>query len=360
MSVKPNAAVASLEPYVPGEQPRDPAVIKLNTNESPYPASPQVADAVARCAAEGGFNKYPDPQSTALRQALANHLGVPISTIIAGNGSDEILRMVCHAFLDPAARDTIAVLEPTYVLYETLAAMFGCATERFRCPPGQFTLPPALAESRSKIVFIANPNPPLGAQFDLAQLERIAESNRDRLLVVDEAYVDFTVGTAVAAVPRHENLLVTRTFSKSASLAGLRVGYAIGQPALIDTLLKIKDSYNLNRVSQAAATAAVESWDYYAEKAEAIRRDREHLAQGLRARGFSVPQSNGNFVFALRSDARTVYTELKARNILVRYFDTPSLSGGVRITVGTRDQLAALLAALDTIAAPAEVAPPAK
>ncbi|MCX7717620.1 MAG: histidinol-phosphate transaminase [Candidatus Sumerlaeaceae bacterium] len=349
MNIGVNPAVEALQPYVPGEQPRDPAVIKLNTNESPYPAAPQVREAVRRAADDAAFNKYPDPWSTRLRAALAKRAGVTTDEVLPGNGSDEVLRLICHAFLRPGTGDRIGMLDPTYVLYETLAAMFGCGTQRFAVSAPDYAIPPAAIEADVKVLFIASPNPPYGTYYTPEALDEVAAARPERLVVIDEAYADFAGGSALEVYRRRENVILTRTFSKSMSLAGLRVGYALAHGPLFAQLAKIKDSYNLDQLCQTAAEAALssEAENYYAARNAEICANRDWLAGELRKRGFDVPVSRGNFVFARRPGAKALYEALKARKILVRYFAVPLLDDGVRITIGTREQLNALLAAID-------------
>lgn len=349
MSIEVNPFVAKLHPYVPGEQPRESGFIKLNTNESPYPAPEQVVAAVRGEAALGVFQKYPDPVTSALRTAISERLGVSTEQILVGNGSDEVLRLICHAFLRPGSGDQIGMLYPTYVLYRTLAEMFGGGCQTFETKAPDYRIPQEAYDAAVKVFFLANPNPPLGTYYPNEELARMASSRPERLLVIDEAYVDFASGSAVELLASHPNLIVSRTFSKSYSLAGLRVGFVLGSTALIGEMNKIKDSYNINRLSQAAALAAWGATDYYQEKARCICQDREFLAQQLRARGFEVPASQGNYVFARRADARALYQQLKERKILVRYFDAPMLDDGLRITVGTRTELEALLQAIDLL-----------
>ncbi|MBX7245079.1 MAG: histidinol-phosphate transaminase [Candidatus Sumerlaeaceae bacterium] len=351
MSIEINAAVAALEAYVPGEQPREPGFVKLNTNESPYPSAPAVVEAVHAAATEAAFNKYPDPASRSLRQTIAESLGVELGQILAGNGSDEVLRLVCHAFLRPGSGDVIGMLDPTYVLYRTLAEMFGSSARTFATVAPDYAIPEAAYDTPVKVFFLANPNPPIGTLYPLEQIERLAADNPARLIVVDEAYVDFSgVGNAsISLVERFRNVLVSRTFSKSYSLAGLRVGYIVGRRALIAEMEKIRDSYNLNRVSQAAAEAAFRATEYYADKTRQICEDRAFLTEALRRRGFEVPESRGNFVFARRADAAELYKSLKERKILVRYFSAPNLADGLRITIGTRTEINTLLEGLDAL-----------
>jgi histidinol-phosphate aminotransferase len=341
--------VNALEAYVPGEQPREAGYVKLNTNESPYPPAPDVIAAVREAAAEGAFNKYPDPASMSLRDAIAERIQVPVSQILVGNGSDEVLRLVCHAFLRPGTDDCIGMVYPTYVLYRTLAAMFGAGCFAFEVSGPDYAIPDDAYLSPARVFFLANPNPPLGTRYARAEVARLAAADPDRLLVVDEAYVDFSEGDMMEVFREFSNVAITRTFSKSYSLAGMRVGFIVAREPLISQLEKIKDSYNLNRVSQVAAEAAWKAISYYDEKSGLICENRGFLAEELQIRGFEVPASSGNFVFARRRDAAELYRKLKEQRILVRYFDAPALRDGLRITVGTRPELNALLSALDTM-----------
>lgn len=342
-----NPVLDSLEAYVPGEQPRDGTYVKLNTNESPYPPAPAVERAITEFLADNSLRKYPDPACTKLREALAKRLDVPVGWILVGNGSDEVLRLLCHALLAPG--DRIGMLYPTYVLYRTLAAMFGAACEEFDVEPPDFAIPDRAKSDACQILFLANPNPPMGTAYSKDVVEEVVRCAADRLVVVDEAYVDFGGSTAVELVRRYQNVAVTRTFSKSYALAGLRIGFVVAQPPLIEQLEKLKDSYNVNSVSQVAALAAWEAVDYYRELVRKVCETREWLRGELVARGFEVAQSAGNFLFARRRDARELYLALKQRRVLVRWFDQRLLRDGLRITVGTPQETEALLQALDAI-----------
>lgn len=346
-----NPAVARLKAYVPGEQPREPGFVKLNTNESPYPPAPAVRDAVRAAAEEALFNKYPDPSSARLRSLVAKDLGLDIDQILVGNGSDEVLRILCHVFLTSGSEDAVGMLYPSYTLYRTLAEMFGCGCREFRVSQPDYAISEEAFEAGVKLFFLPNPNPPIGTLYPLEQITRLAGVRPERLVVVDEAYADFSGQSAIGLLQAHPNLVITRTFSKSYSLAGLRVGFMIADPRVISEAAKVKDSYNVNRLSQAAAEAAWQAGDYYGSKNRVICEDREFLSGELRLRGFEVADSRGNFVFARRPDADSLYRRLKALKILVRYFDTPGLTDGVRITVGTRGELDALLAAIDEVSA---------
>lgn len=340
MTISVNPWVSSLHAYVPGEQPKEPGFVKLNTNECPYPPAPEVMRAVGEASQ---FNKYPDPTSSGLRKLIATRLGVRDSQVLVGNGSDEVLRLICHAFLQ---QGTIGMLDPTYVLYETLASMFGARSQVFPVVPPDYQIPDTVIKADTQVFFLPNPNPPIGTHYPIEVLRKLAEANASRLLIIDEAYVDFA-GADSLAMLEYPNVLITRTFSKSYSLAGLRVGFAVGPDNLIQEMDKIRDSYNVNRISQAAAAAAWEAHDYHLNMVKRIREDRDFLATGLIQRGFTVPQSAGNFVFARRDGAEELYLKLKEQKVLVRYFRTPALKDGIRITIGTRDELITFLKALD-------------
>lgn len=341
--------VRGMTGYTPGEQPRSGSVIKLNTNENPYPPSPRVLEAMAAAAGDG-VRLYPDPLATELRVRAAELYGVDPEQVIAGNGSDEILTMILRACVGAGA--TVAYPVPTYSLYETLVRICGgeVATVSFA---SDFALPvDELVALQARVTFVCNPNAPSGTQTPLAVLRELAP-RLDGLLVVDEAYGDFGSGTALELIADSPNVVVTRSFSKSFSLAGLRIGLAFGQIAVIRELFKVKDSYNLNRVSIAAAAAALADPEWMRANVERIRRTRRRLHDGLTDLGYAVLPSETNFVLARRpgEDQRDVYEALRARGILVRYFATSDLRDALRVTVGTDDEIESLLAAMADIVA---------
>ena len=321
-------------------------MIKLNTNENPYPPSPAVLEALAR-AADANVRLYPDPEARALRARAAEVYGVPVDHILAGNGSDELLALVLRATVDPG--DRVAFPVPTYSLYETLVA--AQAGEAVQVPFGDdFQLPPALGHARARVTFLCNPNSPSGTLVPLARVEALAREVTG-VLVVDEAYVDFAPAHALGLVGRLPNVLVLRTLSKSFSLAGLRVGLAFGHPELLAGLRTVKDSYNLNRLSQAAAVAALGDLPAMRANVARIQATRARLAAGLERLGFRVLPSEANFVLARRpgADQAPVARALGARDILVRHFAQPGLEDALRITVGTDAEIDALLAALGAL-----------
>ena len=287
---------------------------------------------------------YPDPESRALREHAARVYGVPIDHILAGNGSDELLALLLRATVDPGTR--VAFPVPTYSLYETMVAAQG--GECVRLPfPDDFTLPPGLARADARVTFLCNPNSPSGTLVPLDQIEALARAVAG-LLVVDEAYVDFADANALPLLSRFDNVVVMRTFSKSFSLAGLRVGLAFGSPALLAGLRTVKDSYNMNRLSQAAGVAALEDLDTMRANVARIRATRAVLAAGLERLVFRVLPSQANFVLARRRgvDLAPLARALAARGILVRHFATAALFDALRITVGTDAEIATLLDAL--------------
>ena len=329
---------------MPGEQPgAGRRVIKLNTNENPYPPSPRVLEALAR-AVDASVRLYPDPEATALRTLAARLYSVPVDHVLAGNGSDEVIALLLRATVDPG--DRVAFPAPTYSLYDTMVAVQGGEVVRVPWPP-DFTLPPALSDTGAKLTFLCNPNSPSGTFVPVDQIEALARAVRG-LLVVDEAYVDFAHDHALRLVGRLPNVVVLRTLSKSFSLAGLRVGFVVAQPDLLAGLRTVKDSYNLNRLSQVAAEAALADLPTMQANVARIRATRATLTAGLERLGYAVLPSEANFVLARRVgvDQAPVARALAERDILVRHFPVPELADALRITVGTDSEIAALLDAL--------------
>jgi len=338
----PRKVVQKLEAYVPGEQPKVWDIVKLNTNEFPYPPAPEVLEAI-RAEATEAVRRYPNPTSQPLRQVLAHQCGFAEENILVGNGSDENLRLLAQAYLEPG--DALAVVDPTYSLYPVLAAMF---EGRLSVHPvdSYGRLPRNLFQVSPRMFMIANPNPPIGTLFSEQDLRELADRHPQSLLVIDEAYVAFSPNDCLKLARECANVVVTRTFSKSYGMAGMRVGYVVAHRQVIETLDKIRDSYNVNRVSQAAAIAAIGAQDYYDERCRQIIATRDSLRQEMIALGYDVPASAGNFIFARSGDGRSLMEALRDRNILVRYFDLPGLRDGVRITIGTEEETARLLEAL--------------
>ncbi len=336
--------VRRMNGYVPGEQPRDRAYIKLNTNENPYPPSPRVLAAI-RAAVTADLRLYPDPFATELRAKAGDVYGFSPEFVMVGNGSDELLSIVFRSCA--GAGDRVVYPTPTYSLYDTLVAIQGATTVAVPFPD-DFRLPvERLGEQGQVLTIVCNPNAPSGTLAPISAIEEVARSVRG-LLVVDEAYVDFASDSALALVHRCENVIVLRTFSKSFSLCGMRVGLAFGHPDLLAELAKVKDSYNVDRLGLAAATAALDDIAFMQSNAARVRSTRSALSAGLRELGFDVLPSETNFVLARRprQNLAPVQQKLKERGVLVRYFGIPELRDALRITVGTPEEVRALLAAL--------------
>jgi len=344
---RPN--ITALAGYVPGEQPEDGGIIKLNTNENPYPPSPKVRAAL-RKAIDASLRLYPESRSDTLRTIAGSIYGVKPANIVAGNGSDELLSMLLRCFVGP--HDRVAFPVPTYSLYDTLVAIQDGLPAPVDFPP-DFSLPSALAEQSAALTFLCNPNAPSGTLVSLQQIEKLARS-LPGVLVIDEAYVDFAGSEGVSSIPliqRLPNLVVLRTFSKSFSLAGMRIGLAFASEHIISGMMKVKDSYNVNRLSLIAATAALQDLPWMTRNARRIQRTRKRLTTGLVRVGYDVYPSHANFVLARKSgrNQKGVYDELKRRKILVRYFDIAGLQDCLRITVGTNSEVQTLLREMSTI-----------
>ena len=339
--------VHELQPYVPGEQPRMADLVKLNTNENPLGPSPRVIEAI-RAAADDGLRLYPDPQATALRQTLAAYHGVAPEQVFVGNGSDEVL---AHAFAALLKHDAPLLFpDITYSFYPVYCRLFGIVHETVALDEAMRI---RIADYRrpAGAIILANPNAPTGVALSRAEIEALLDEHPDIPVVVDEAYVDFGAETAIPLVATHPNLLVVHTLSKSRALAGLRVGYAIGDAALVEALTRVKDSFNsypLGRPAQAGAIAAIEDEAWFQHGRTAVREERARLVQGLAALGFEVLPSSANFVFARhpRHDGGELATALRAQAVLVRHFGAPRISDYLRITVGTKAQTERLLSAL--------------
>ncbi|HZW37089.1 MAG TPA: histidinol-phosphate transaminase [Candidatus Deferrimicrobiaceae bacterium] len=347
MTVAFRRNIARMQGYQPGEQPQEGGFIKLNTNENPYPPSPRVRRALL-AESRDSLRLYPDPDATPLRRRAALTYGFDLSQVIAGNGSDDLLAMIARAFI--GEKDALCCPVPTYTLYETLVRIQG--GRLLGIPyPDDYSLPNALFRARAAVTMVANPNSPSGTAVPLEDLSRLADCVPG-VLVVDEAYADFAEDNALSLARERENVIVLRTFSKSFSLAGIRIGLGFAHPRIIEGLCKVKDSYNMSRLSIAAGEAALSDLGWMERNAGRIRKTRDRLIAALPSVGFAPFPSRSNFVLARRKNgksARPVYRELKERKILVRYFGTPRLSGCLRITVGTDGEIEALLAALREI-----------
>ena len=336
--LRPN--IRAMSGYIPGEQPRDPAVIKLNTNENPYPPSPRVRLAIDEILAGGALRRYPDPLGSRFRDTAARMLDVDPDGILIGNGSDDILTIVTRAFVPE--RGSVVSLTPSYLLYKTLADLQGASFRAIPFAEG-WALPEPWPVTRAHLTLLANPNSPSGTMVSSEAVRRLSET-LDGPLVVDEAYVDFADTTCLFLRDR-PNVIITRTLSKSHSLAGLRFGFAVARPELIAQLVKVKDSYNCDALSLAGAAAALEDQEHMRQNRARIIQTRSRLAEQLRALGFSVAPSQANFVWTSRPDRsnKAIFEELARRKILVRYMDYGDLGDGLRVSVGTDAEIDRLL-----------------
>lgn len=342
-------AVASLEGYVPGEQPHNGDTIKLNTNENPYPPSPRVLFALRR-AVNGSLRLYPEPMGDTARSVAARVYGVEPENILVGNGSDELLSILARCFVGPGQRVVYPV--PTYTLYDTLIAIQEGEKTTVDYPP-EFTLPESLFVQDGALTILCNPNSPSGTLAPLQEIERLAR-RVSGILVVDEAYIDFADGgtaSALSLTRSFPHVVVLRSFSKSYSLAGMRIGLAFASREIIAAMAKVKDSYNADRLSLVAAQAALQDLPWMERNVRRIRTGRRKLTRSLTRLGFRVYPSQANFVLARREgeNLQWLYGELKKRKILVRYFDQTGLRDSLRITVGAPRQNRALLKEMGTI-----------
>ena len=339
-------ALQGFQPYVPGEQPPDgEGWVKLNTNESPVPPSPRVIEAI-RAAAGDDLRLYPSPTAAPAREAIARKFGLEPSQVIAGNGGDELIELCFRAFAGPG--DSVAFPTPTYPLFEPLCRLHDAAPSRHRTE--QFDeLPPSLGPDPAPLKFIVNPNSPTGALFDAEEVEAAVVASSG-VVAIDEAYVDFAPHSAIDMLGRYENVLLLRTFSKSYGLAGMRIGFALGSPDLVEALDAVKDSYNLDRLAIVAAAVAIADESHHGKVVAEVVRNRGDLTARLEHLGFEVVPSAANFVFVRPpKPAAQVVAALRERKILVRHYDREPIAGWIRITIGTRDQHESLLSALKEI-----------
>jgi histidinol-phosphate aminotransferase len=352
--------VAKLQPYVPGEQPKISGLVKLNTNENPYPPAPAVLTAV-KAAVDDRFRLYPNPVAQSLREKLARLHGCEPENIIAGNGSDELLAMLVRCFADPApagaqakvpASAVVQFLRPCYSLYPVLVAIHGAAANAV--PLGADFSLPRVAELRrggewnfkAALTFITTPNAPSGRGYASADLEAICQAQRG-VVVLDEAYVDFARENALALALKYPNVIVARTFSKAYSLCFQRIGYCVGAKPLIEALHKIRDSYNVNGLGQVAAEATLENLPYYRANFKKIIATRERLTQKLGELGFETHPSQTNFILVRppRFPAKQWLEKLREQKVLVRWFKDPAVTDFLRISIGSEAQADALLKA---------------
>lgn len=339
-----------LYPYTPGEQPQDQQYIKLNTNENPYPPSPKAIEAM-RVASNEDMRLYPDPNANELKQAIADYYGVERNQVFVGNSSDEVL---AHTFVALLKHEKpLFFPDISYSFYPAYCSLFGIESE-LKFLDQTFELETADYQEENGGIIFPNPNAPTGISLSLMDIDTILKSNPDTPVVIDEAYVDFGANSAIPLIAHNPNLLVTQTFSKSRSLAGLRVGFAVGQAELIEGLERVKNSFNsypLDRVAIAGATASIQDKEYFEETCEKIIETREETIDRLEQIGFWVHPSKANFVFAKPRNHQAIelYQQLKDTGVLVRHFNKPRISGYLRITIGTDEQMEAFFEKLEAL-----------
>jgi histidinol-phosphate aminotransferase len=346
--------VKELTPYVPGEQPKLSQLIKLNTNESPYGPSPKALAAIAAANTEA-LRLYPDPNSDALKQSIAKLHGLTANQVFVGNGSDEVL---AHVFLGLLKHEhPILFPDITYSFYPVYCKLYGISFDNIPLSD-DFSISVAdylkKNNGRNGGIIFPNPNAPTGRALPLKDIETLLESNQDSVVVIDEAYVDYGTESAIALVDQYPNLLVTRTLSKSYALAGLRVGYAVGHPDLIEALERVKNSFNsypIDKLAMAGAIAAIEDQDYLKKISQAVIKTRENLIQSLNTLGFETIPSSANFIFTKhpKHDAAVVAAKLREKHIIVRHFKLPRIDQYLRITIGTDEQCDELVKAIKEI-----------
>jgi len=336
--------VLAMQPYVPGEQPQAGKAIKLNTNESPYPPPPSVISAIHEAATR--LERYPDPLATSFRLRAAEVLKVDADQILCGNGSDDILTILTRAFVSPNTK--VRFPYPSYILYRTLAQLQGAEAEEINFEQ-DWSLGPAFAAADSdlRLVYLPNPNSPTGTMVSREQILELSQKLPCPILI-DEAYVDFAPFSCVDLPATNPKIMVSRTLSKSYALAGLRFGYLVAHPEVIQMLRKVKDSYNTDALSIAGATAAIHDQAWLAENVRRCNATRDRMTVSLRKMGFNVIDSHANFVWCKHPtlDSRDLYERLKRNGLLVRYMNYSGWSDGLRISVGTDSAIDAVLAVL--------------
>ncbi|HPN31305.1 MAG TPA: histidinol-phosphate transaminase [bacterium] len=339
-----------INPYVPGEQPQDKEYIKLNTNENPYPPSPKVLDAVKKAANES-LKLYPDPDSNKLKQSISEFFGVEKNMIFTGNGSDEVLALCYPAFFNPDK--PILFPDITYSFLPVFASLFNLNYETIPLSE-DFSINIFDYKKDNTGIIIANPNAPTGKYLELAEIRQLLEFNKNSIVIIDEAYIDFGGESAIKMTGEYENLLVVHTLSKSRSLAGIRLGYAVGNSKLIEALNRIKSSFNsytIDRICSAAGIAAFKDSDYYADISRKIIKTREYAEKEFIKMDFKAIPSKSNFLFVTHKNikAEQLYISLKKNGILVRYFKKPRIDNYLRITIGTDEAIDELLKTLRII-----------
>lgn len=338
------------EPYVPGLQVNKPNIIKLNTNENAYPPSPNVLQAI-QAEAEGKLQLYPSPTADKLRTSIGSFYDLEVDQVFVGNGSDEVLAFSFMAFFEPGKK--IRYPNITYSFYPVYAKLFDISYEEVPVND-DFTLPVEQFFNSEGGVILPNPNAPTSIYLDLEHIEAILKNNPDQVVIIDEAYVDFAIESAATLINKYDNLLVIQTTSKSRSLAGLRVGFALGNESLIQGLIRMKDSFNsytIDRLALVGAKAAFDDIDYFKEVTNQIITTRENVTKQMKELGYKVLPSQANFIFMThpKHQAKFLYEKLYEADILVRYFDQPLIDNYLRITIGTDNEMEQLLKKLKQI-----------
>lgn len=340
--------INGIEPYVPGEQPRDKRYIKLNTNENPYYTSEKAVKSITECVLSN-LNRYSDPENVELTAAIAQYYGVKPENVIVTNGSDEALAFAFFAY----CKRGVCYPDITYGFYDVIANLYECSTEHISLN-ADFTVNETEYYNKGKTVVLANPNAQTGLELSLDAIERIVKSNPENIVIIDQAYADFGTCSAIELIGKYDNLVVVNTFSKSRSLAGARVGYTIADKNLIVDLKKVKNSfhpYNVNSVSAALAIQAINDSEYFKQSVEKVKRTRSALTEGLTELNFTVLPSAANFVMAKSGEigGEELYGLLKENGVLVRHFKDERIRDFVRITVGTDEETRQLLCILSKI-----------
>ncbi len=339
-----------LEPYVPGEQPKDKKYIKLNTNENPYPPSPKVVKAIEELDKDV-LKLYPDPNSEVLLEAIAEYYGVNKSQVFLGNGSDEVLALSFMTFFDEG--EEIVFPDITYSFYEVYAKLFKLNVNMIKLDE-QFSVPVDKFVGLNRGIIIPNPNAPTSKCLELSEIEKILKGNPDKIVIIDEAYIDFGGETAVELVDSYPNLLVVQTFSKSRSLAGLRLGFAIGNKELIDGLNRVKNSFNsypIDRVAMISGVEAIKDSEYFEETRDKVIATREWTVEELNKIGFDVLPSAANFIFITHKEvsAEEIFKTLKEKGVLVRYFKKDRINNHLRVSIGTDEEMSIFIEKLKEI-----------
>lgn len=338
--------VRKLKGYEPGFQPKEKDFVKLNTNENPYPPSPEVIEALKKGINED-LKKYPDPRADDLKDMVAVMNQVTPDEVLIGNGSDEVLSIIFRCFVTEGTR--VLITDPTYTLFEVLANIQGAQVKKIPLDD-EFSLPKSILNETAGLTLIPQPNAQTGTFFDRRILEELAVACAG-VLVIDEAYIDFSASDCLDVYKKFENVIITRSFSKSYSLAGMRIGYALANPYFISEMMKVKDSYNVSRLAIIAGIAALKDRDYFETCSSKIIVERNFITKKLKEMGLNPYPSQANFVLVKSENypARDLYDKLKERKILVRYFDAPKLKDCIRISIGTHKEMVVLITEIEKI-----------